>query len=66
MADDDNRPRALEPKAAPTSGAQSKPSDSGESMMDKFRNFVTGGAQDTLTNAIKPKDMNYYHEDDGK
>ena len=56
---DDERPKSLEPKAAPKSSVHSK-SDTddkyygkGKSMSERFRNFVTGGAQDTLDKAKK-------------
>jgi hypothetical protein len=57
-AQQDPRPKSVSLKAAPKS-AYSRPkprvSGGGPSLMDKFRNFVTGGTQGTLNKAAKFK-----------
>ena len=56
---DSDRERSLNPTPAPKSKYQSKDSTddkmygSGKSMSERFRNFVTGGASDTLKKATK-------------
>jgi hypothetical protein len=67
---DDQTPKSNEltpapksPNAQPTSKPTPAPSSG---LMDAVQNLVTGGASGAMKNAITPKNMNYYHEDDGK
>jgi hypothetical protein len=64
---DDERPKANPmPTSAPQGYHAPEVPKPKESMMERVQDFVTGGASETMKKAIQPKNMNYYHEDDGK
>jgi hypothetical protein len=64
---DDERPKANPMPTSPPEGYHAPKAEKPKaSMMDSFRNFVTGGASGALDKAVNHRNMNYLKEDDGK